>query len=119
MWMYYVQFKDVTVMVPANTVDCMHAHCNQVRNQYVLFDNFIDYEKSSSAFFFADKPIVVKRSSSKCQIYFVGVSPCWSDHVTSYVDRLRYLEHFYSYPFMPSVARSGVLSLTWSTVRSL
>jgi len=81
MWTYYIQFKDVTVMVPANMfVDCIHAHCDLIRHQYVLFDSFIDYEKSSTAFSFADKLIVVKRSSSKCQIYLVGVSPCWSDH---------------------------------------
>ncbi len=66
------EFNDgaIAKMTANKIAECMYAQCDRGRNQYVLLDCFVDFEKSSTAISLADQNIVVKgRPSKHCNTY--------------------------------------------------
>jgi hypothetical protein len=64
---------------------CMYAQCNQGGNQYVLFDCFVDFDKSLTAIFLGDQKIVVKGCPSKHHnMYGWRICCQWKDGSTTW-----------------------------------
>jgi hypothetical protein len=79
---YDVEFDDGTITeLTANKIaKCMYAQCNPGDNQYILFDCFVDFDKSLTTISLADQNIAAKgRPTKRRNIHGWKICCQWKD----------------------------------------